>query len=58
MTTGRPLDAGRVFRWTPAEDVAQVDNAGGVYEGSTRLSSQVTVSHCESGGFGATRDLR
>jgi hypothetical protein len=48
----------RVFRWKPAEDVAQADNAGGVYQGFTRLSSQVTVSHRESGSFGATRDLR
>jgi hypothetical protein len=41
-----------------SEGVAQADNAGEVYQESTRLSSQVTVSHCESGSFGATRDLR
>jgi hypothetical protein len=37
------------------KDVAQADNAGEAYQGSTRLSSQVTTSHCESGYFGATR---
>jgi hypothetical protein len=40
------------------KDVAQADNAGEVYQRSTRLSSQVTTSHCESGYFGATSDLR
>jgi hypothetical protein len=48
----------RVFRWTPAEDVAQADNVGGVYQGSTGLSSQVIVSHLQSNGFGAQSDLR
>jgi hypothetical protein len=44
----RVLHRESVFRWTPAEDVAQADNVGGVYQGSTRLSSQVTVSHLQS----------
>jgi hypothetical protein len=51
-------DRARVFRWTLAEDVAQTDNASGVYQGSTRLSSQVTVSHLQSERLGVMRDLR